>query len=273
MATMTSTDLVLAERRGPVLVLTLNRPERLNAWTDALEERYYARLDEAEDDPDVRAIVVTGAGRGFCAGADLGDLELGAFTEAAADAALRDRPRPRAYPLTIRKPMIAAINGAAAGLGLVEALYCDIRFATPDAKLTTAFVQRGLVAEYGISWLLPRLVGYSTALDLLLSGRIVRGDEALSLRLVDRLSGPERLVDDAVAYARGLAADRSPWSMATIKAQVQADLERSFTAAVAGAEELMLASFRRPDVQEGVRSHLEKRTAQFPPLDPRSPDA
>jgi enoyl-CoA hydratase/carnithine racemase len=127
MATMTSTDLVLAERRGPVLVLTLNRPERLNAWTDALEERYYARLDEAEHDPEVRAIVVTGAGRGFCAGADLGDLELGAFTEAAADAALRDRPRPRTYPLTIRKPIIAAINGAAAGLGQVEALYPDVQ--------------------------------------------------------------------------------------------------------------------------------------------------
>jgi enoyl-CoA hydratase/carnithine racemase len=273
MAAVTSTDLVLTERRGPVLLLTLNRPERLNAWTDALEERYYARLDDAEDDPEVRAIVVTGAGRGFCAGADLGDLELGASAAAAADAALRDRPRPRTYPLTVRKPMIAAINGAAAGLGLVEALYCDIRFATPDAKLTTAFARRGLVAEYGISWLLPRLVGYSTALDLLLSGRIVRGDEAVSLRLVDRLSEPEHLVDDAVAYALGLAIDSSPWSMATIKAQVQADLERSFTNAVADAEELMLGSFRRPDVQEGVHSHLEKRAPQFPSLDPRSPDA
>jgi enoyl-CoA hydratase/carnithine racemase len=271
MATLTSTDLVLAERRGPVLVLTLNRPERLNAWTDALEERYYARLDEAEDDPEVRAIVVTGSGRGFCAGADLGDLEAGAFTASVAEAALRHRPRPRTYPLTVRKPMIAAINGAAAGLGLVEALYCDVRFATPGAKLTTAFALRGLVAEYGISWLLPRLVGYSTALDLLLSGRIVRGEEALSLRLVDRLSEPERLLDDAVAYAAGLAAASSPWSMATIKAQVRADLDRSFSDAVADAEELMLASFHRPDVQEGVRSHLEQRPPAFPPLDLRTP--
>jgi len=270
MATLTSTDLVLAERRGAVLVLTLNRPERLNAWTDALEERYYALLDEAEDDPTVRAIVVTGAGRGFCAGADLGDLELGAFTEHAAEAALLDRPRPRTYPLTIRKPMIAAINGAAAGLGLVEALYCDLRFATPDAKLTTAFAKRGLVAEYGISWLLPRLVGYSTALDLLLSARVVRGEEARRLRLVDHLSEPEQLLDDAVAYAAALAAESSPWSMATIKAQVQADLERSFSHAVAEAQDLMVGSFSRPDVQEGVRSHLEKRAPQFPPLDPRS---
>ena len=178
-------ELVLAERRGPVLVLTLNRPERLNAWTDALEECYYDRLDAAEDDPEVRAIVVTGAGRGFCAGADMGDLEQGAGG-ADVEAVLRNRPRPRAFPLTVRKPLIAAINGAAAGLGLVEALYCDMRFATPEAKLTTAFARRGLVAEYGMSWLLPRLVGYSTALDLLLSGRVVLGEEALRLRLVDR---------------------------------------------------------------------------------------
>jgi enoyl-CoA hydratase/carnithine racemase len=166
--------------------------------------------------------------------------------------------------------MIAAINGAAAGLGLVEALYCDIRFATPRAKLMTTFAQRGLVAEYGIAWLLPRIVGYSTALDLLLSGRVVLGEEALRLRLIDRLSEPERVVDDAVAYAQQLAALSSPWSMATIKAQVRADLERPFAEAVADADGLMLASFRRPDVHEGVQSYLEQRTPEFPPLDPRS---
>jgi enoyl-CoA hydratase/carnithine racemase len=267
----TSTQLVLAERRGPVLVLTLNRPERLNAWTDELEDQYFAQLDAAEDDPEVRAIVVTGAGRGFCAGADMSDLELGAADDDAAAAALLGRPRPRAFPLTVRKPMIAAINGAAAGLGLVEALYCDVRFATPSAKLTTAFARRGLVAEYGVAWLLPRLVGYSTALDLLLSGRVVVGEEALRLRLVDRLSEPDRLLDDAVGYAHELATLSSPWAMATIKAQVQADLERTFTDAVADAEQLMLASFGQPDVQEGVSSYLEQRAPEFPPLDPRSP--
>jgi enoyl-CoA hydratase/carnithine racemase len=267
MTTPTATDLVLAERRGSVLVLTLNRPERLNAWTDALEDRYYAHLDAAENDPEVRAIVVTGAGRGFCAGADLSDLER-APTDGA-EAVRHDLPRH--FPLTVRKPMIAAINGAAAGLGLVEALYCDVRFATPQAKLTTAFARRGLIAEYGISWLLPRLVGPSAALDLLLSSRVVRGEEALRLRLVDRLSEPERVVDDAVAYAQELAEHCSPWSMATIKAQVQADLERPFTAAVAEADALMLCSFRRPDVQEGVRSYLDQRAPAFPSLDPRIP--
>ena len=147
--------------------------------------------------------------------------------------------------------MIAAINGAAAGLGLVEALYCDVRFATPEAKLTTAFARRGLIAEYGISWLLPRLVGPSRPSTCCCPAASSRGEEALRLGLVDRLSEPERLVDDAVAYAAELAAHSSPWSMATIKAQVQADLERPFAEAVAAAEELMLASFDRADVAGG----------------------
>ena len=269
MTTTTATDLVLAELRGAVLVLTLNRPERLNTWTDALEERYYERLDEAENDPEVRAIVVTGAGRGFCAGADMDDLERGATVDGAAAGSLGDRPRARTFPLTVRKPLVAAINGAAAGLGLVEALYCDIRFATAQAKLTTAFARRGLVAEYGLAWLLPRLIGTSRALDLLLSGRIVLGEEALQLGLVDRLSEPEALVDDAVAYAADLAENCSPWSMATIKAQVQADLDRNFAAAVTAADELMLSSFDQPDVEEGVRSYLERRPPAFPGLEPR----
>jgi enoyl-CoA hydratase/carnithine racemase len=187
-----------------------------------------------------------------------------------AEAALVDRPRSRSFPMTVRKPLIAAINGAAAGLGLVEALYCDVRFAIPEAKLTTAFARRGLVAEYGLSWLLTRVVGYSAALDLLLSGRVVRGEDALALRLVDRLSDPDRLLEDAVAYAGDLATYSSPWSMATIKGQIQADLNRTFTDAAAAADELMLESFRRPDVAEGVRSYLERRPPAFPSLEPRS---
>ncbi len=267
-AAPSTTDPVLAERRGGVLVLTLNRPDRLNAWNDALEARYFEHLDAAEDDPDIRAIVVTGAGRGFCAGADMDDLQQAG--EADLEAALRNRPRPRTFPMTVRKPMIAAINGAAAGLGLVEALYCDLRFATPEAKLTTAFVRRGLIAEYGCSWILPRLVGPSAALDLLLSGRVVRGEEALRIGLVDRLVEAERVVDAAVEYAADLAANCSPASMASIKAQVQADLDRPFADAVAAADELMLESFTRPDVTEGVASYVEQRPPAFPSLSPRS---
>ena len=165
--------------------------------------------------------------------------------------------------------MIAAINGAAAGLGLVEALYCDVRFATSQAKLTTAFARRGLIAEYGISWLLPRLVGPSAALDLLLSSRVVRGEEALRLRLVDRLSEPERVVDDAVAYAQDLAEHCSPWSMATIKAQVHADLERPFAAAVAESENAD-ALLLRPPRCPGRRAQLSRPAPAGLPI-PRPP--
>jgi enoyl-CoA hydratase/carnithine racemase len=257
--------LVLAEQRETVLVLTLNRPERMNAWTDALEDQYFERLAAAEADPAVRAIVVTGAGRGFCAGADLDDLAAVGATGEAADGAVTDRP-PRSFPSTIRKPLIAALNGAAAGLGLVEALYCDVRFATPTAKLTTAFARRGLIAEYGISWLLPRIVGVSRALDLLISGRVVLGDEAERIGLVDRVEPAERLVDEAVAYALDLARNCSPTSMAVIKSQVQRHLSATFAEAVADSDRLMLESFGWPDVAEGVTSYRERRPPAFPPL-------
>ncbi len=255
-----ASDLVLAERRGAVLVLTLNRPDRLNAWNDALEARYYEHLDAAEADPEVRAIVLTGAGRGFCAGADM-DILSGPEDEATAA-----RPRPRNFPLTLRKPLIAAINGAAAGLGLVEALYCDFRFCAPAAKLTTAFVRRGLVAEYGTAWLLPRLVGASRALDLLLSGRVVLGAEAQAIGLVDELADPDALLDTAVAYATDLTINCSPTSMAVIKRQVFDALDQGFADSYADSERLVLESFERPDVREGVDSYLEKRPPNFPPL-------
>lgn len=258
-------ELVLRERRGAVLVLTLNRPQRLNAWTDELEDRYFDLLAEADDDPAVRAIVVTGAGRGFCAGADMAQLD-----DISADgdgSRVLDRPRPRHFPLSVRKPLLAAINGAAAGLGLVEALYCDLRFCAADAKLTTAFVRRGLIAEYGLAWILPRLVGSSRALDLLLSGRVVRGKEAVSIGLVDSVVGPdENVLDAAVSYAHDLAALCSPRAMAAIKGQVRGALERSFVDAVAEDDRLMLASFRWPDLAEGVSSYSARRAPAFPPL-------
>ncbi|MGH1563582.1 enoyl-CoA hydratase-related protein [Mumia sp. DW29H23] len=252
--------LVLAERRGGVLVLTLNRPERLNAWNEEIEAAYFALLDEAEADPEVRAVVVTGAGRGFCAGADMEVLaQVGGDVETEGIAS----QRPRHRPLLFRKPLVAALNGAAAGLGLVEALYCDVRFATAEAKLTTSFARRGLIAEYGIAWLLPRLVGQSRALDLLLSARVVRGEEALGMGLVDRVVGPEDLLEAAVAYAQDLAEACSPMSMAVIKSQVLQALDTDFATATSEAERQMLASFRRPDVVEGVASYLEGRPPVF----------
>jgi len=259
-------ELVLTERHGAVLLLTLNRPDRLNAWNLELEAQYFALLDAAEADPEVRAVVVTGAGRGFCAGADMADLAQLGTADPEAFARLRARPRER--PLAFRKPLIAAINGPVAGLGLVQALYCDLRFTTPEAKFTTSFARRGLIAEYGIAWLLPRLIGQSRALDLLLSGRTVLGAEALTMGLVDRVLPADALLPSALAYATDLAEHCSPRSMALMKKQVFQALDSDLPTAIAVSTELMNESFKHPDALEGVNSYLERRLPRFAPLDP-----
>lgn len=260
-------DVVLMEVAGEVATLTLNRPERLNAWTPEMGSAYFDRLDECAAREDVRAIVVTGADRGFCAGADMADLAAVGAGEADG-AARRTDPRPQSHPLTIPKPIVAAINGPCAGIGLVLALMCDIRFAAEDAKLTTAFARRGLVAEHGISWILPRLVGPATALDLLLSGRIVLGEEAARLGLVNRAFAREPLVEEALSYARELAVRSAPSSMAAMKRQVYADLDRGLGPAIEEANRLMGISLTAPDFVEGVTSFVERRDPSFAPLAP-----
>lgn len=248
-----------------VAVLTLNRPDRLNAWTPEMERAYFAKLDECAASDDVRVIVVTGAGRGFCAGADMQDLQaLGEGSRQATS--LPHDPRPQTYPLSIPKPILAAINGACAGIGLVQALMCDLRFAAESAKLTTAFSRRGLVAEHGISWILPRLVGPARALDLLLSGRIVLGQEAATLGLVNRALAPQMLLEETLAYARDLTVNCSPASMATMKRQVYSDLERTLPDALTDANRLMVESFSGSDFTEGVASFIERRDPRFAPL-------
>ena len=251
-----------------VAVLTLNRPERLNAWTTEMEQLYFGMLEECAAREDVRAIVVTGAGRGFCAGADMQELqELGeADASPAALAEARQERRPQTLPLTIPKPILAAINGPCAGIGLVQALMCDLRFASEEAKLTTAFSRRGLVAEHGISWILPRLLGPARALDLLLSGRVLLGAEAQALELVNRALPPEAVLEETLAYALELARRCSPASMAAMKRQVYADLDRELPQALAEADRLMLESFTAPDFLEGVASFLERRDPSFASL-------
>jgi enoyl-CoA hydratase/carnithine racemase len=208
-------EVVLKDVQDGVAVLTLNRPDRLNAWTQELERDYFAALGECADSPEVRVIVVTGAGRGFCAGADMQELQT--LGEDGVSEDQRNGARTaQSYPLTVPKPIIAAINGPCAGIGLVQALMCDIRFAAEDAKLTTAFARRGLVAEHGISWVLPRLVGPARALDLLLSGRVVLGREAAAMGLVNAAMAREAVLEQTLAYARDLAVNCSPASMATM---------------------------------------------------------
>ena len=247
--------------RGVALV-TLNRPERLNAVTREMAQLYEQSLRAAAADDDVRVVVVTGAGRGFCAGADMDLLHgIGTTGEGAAEA-LRPAPPLEA---TIPKPVVAAVNGPAAGLGFVRAMLCDVRFASADASFTTAFARRGLVAEHGISWLLPRVVGFSRAMDLLLSARKVGAQEAARIGLVDHLVDGD-VVEAATAYARDLATWCSPTSMAHLKAQVWRDAGDALEPSLARMNALMAASFTGPDIVEGVQSWMERREPTWPPL-------
>ena len=203
---MSADDPVLYELRDSgVAVLTLNRPERMNGWGGGLAAKFYALLDQAEADPDVRAIVVTGAGRAFCVGADMGDLSSieGAGTGRDTDMSKLVGDRHPHFVATLRKPVIAAINGACAGIGLTQALMCDVRFAAAGAKFTTSFARRGLIAEYGISWILPRVVGWGVAMDLLLSGRVFLAEEAAALGLVNYVVAPQELLPRTHRLRRG----------------------------------------------------------------------
>jgi enoyl-CoA hydratase/carnithine racemase len=260
------TEVVLMEIQDDVALLTLNRPDRLNAWTPELQTHYHDLLEECAAREDVRAIVVTGAGRGFCAGADMKNLQDLSSNEVDGEAHQREDSRPVAFPLSIPKPVIAAINGPCAGIGLVLAVMCDVRFAAANAKITTAFARRGLVAEHGISWMLPRLIGPARALDLLLSGRVILGDEAQRLGLVNLALEDGKVLDHALAYARELARECSPASMAAMKRQVYADYDRTLVDTVGDANRLMLESFTAPDFAEGVQSFVERRPPSFAPV-------
>ena len=257
-------------RESGVAILTLNRPERMNGWGGGLAAGFYAGLDRAEADPAVRAIVITGNGRAFCAGADMGDLNsIGSATvESAGDADLSAMvgERHAFFLTTLRKPVIAAINGACAGIGLTQALMCDVRFAAAGAKFTTSFARRGLIAEYGISWILPRVVGWGAALDLLLSGRVFLAEEAAELGMVKEVLAPEDLLPRAIAYAEDIAANCAPSSLAVIKRQVYGDALREIAESSGLAETLMHESMRRPDFIEGITAFFEKRPPSFPPL-------
>ncbi|HVX18219.1 MAG TPA: enoyl-CoA hydratase [Acidimicrobiales bacterium] len=274
---MTDYEQIRYEVADPVATITLNRPERLNAWTQrmALEVRH--AVARAEADPAVFGMVLTGAGAGFCAGADMNDLstlsEGGQWGEGAPELELPDDPdRPEdfrgeyTYLLACRKPIVAAINGAVAGMAVPIALCCDVRFMADDAVFTTSFAQRGLVAEWGLSWLLPRLVGPAVALDLLFSARKVSGAEAAQLGLVNASLPGDEVVAHARRYVEQLAAASSAASIAIMKRQVYSQLHAGLGPAEAESQRLMVESFARPDFREGVQSFLEKRPPRFPRL-------
>ena len=256
---------VLYELDEGVALITLNRPERLNAWNADLGAAYHDFLDQAEADPTVKVIVVTGAGKGWCAGADMDLLQSIGGSINATDGEGNTDTRDTRRHLEIKKPIIAAINGACAGLGFVYAISADIRFAADGAKFTTAFAHRGLIAEYGSSWYLPKLVGQSVALDLLMSGRVFLADEAKELGVVNKVYPPDALMAETMAYAKKMAASSAPLSMAIMKDQIYRHREMSVDEAVTESIGLMQASLQRPDFQEGVNSYLEKRPPAFSP--------
>jgi len=270
---------ILYDVKDRVATITLNRPDRLNAYTPQMANSLRLAMADAAKDTNVRAIVLTGAGRGFCAGADMQVLTGvigGNRTEAEAkdDPAFASKYGPSldkdfgdmkrfAYFMRVQKPVIAAINGPAAGIGLIMALYADMRFAGDAAVLTTSFAQRGLIAEHGISWLLPRLVGPAHALDLLLSARKITAAEAERIGLVNKVFPQESLSGNVMTYARLLADTVSPRSMAVMKAQVWKASFQTFGEALEVADAEMPPSFEWPDFKEGVSHFLEKRQPRF----------
>ncbi|MTD14036.1 enoyl-CoA hydratase [Nakamurella sp. YIM 132087] len=260
---------VLLDVTDGVAVITLNRPARGNAVTAAMGARYIDVLAEVEADTAVRAVVVTGSGSAFCAGADLTAVQgladgEGAGAGSRVDAASLVGSYLR--PLLIPKPFVAAMNGACAGVGLAVAMACDIRICAEKATITSSFARLGLVAEFGLSWILPRIVGVSAATDVLLSGRRFKGDEARSMGLVNEVRPQEDVLARAVEYARDLAANCSPASMALIKGQIHGDLDSSLEDSYLGAVGMMKESFGRPDLAEGVAAFKERRAPRFAAL-------
>jgi enoyl-CoA hydratase/carnithine racemase len=265
------------EVSNPVAVISLNRPEQLNAITGRMQAELKHALEAAETDENVVGIVLTGAGRGFCAGADIGGLQATASGEGGGGgddlshlAAKPGNPEMGpdfevtfSYLLSIRKPLIAAINGACAGLGFVFASLCDMRFVERQAKFTTAFVNRGLIAEHGSSWILPRLLGPARALDLLWSGRKFTGEEAERLGLADRLCEEGTSKDQASDYIKMLAETAAPQSIRTIKAQVYRHMNMPLGEAMKESNERMADSLKQDDFKEGVASFVERRPPVF----------
>jgi enoyl-CoA hydratase/carnithine racemase len=261
-----------------VATITLNRPDKLNAWTAIMEREVRSAIEEAERDENVRVIILTGAGRGFCAGADMSLLS--SVAESGVDERVRkqasssstsgpvegvraDFRKKYSYFPAVGKPVIAAINGPVVGLGLVIALYCDLRFASDAARFSTAFARRGLIAEYGLAWILPRLMGQANALDLLFSARMVDSAEALRMGLVNQIFPQDSFLAKVNEYARDVAANSSPRSTRIIKRQVYDAMFQTLEEAFDVAEREMLASLQCEDFKEGVAHFLEKRAPTF----------
>ncbi|HET6181321.1 MAG TPA: enoyl-CoA hydratase [Candidatus Sulfotelmatobacter sp.] len=271
-----STQETLYHVDSRVATITLNRPDKLNAWTSKMEDEVRSHLGNAEQDDDVRVIVLTGAGRGFCAGADMSLLSAVAergLGDQGREQVLRNEGRREdvspdfqkrySYFPAIGKPVIAAINGPVVGLGLVITLYCDLRLASDAARFSTTFARRGLIAEYGSAWMLPRLIGIANTLDLLFSARTIDAAEALRMGLVNQVLPNETFLVKVQEYAEELASTVSPRSLRIIKHQVYAATSQSLSEAFDVSVCEMIASLQSEDFKEGVAHFVEKRRPAF----------
>lgn len=267
---------ILYEKQGAVAVITLNRPETLNALTDLTQAEVRHALDQSEKDPEVLGNVLTGAGRGFCSGVDMN--ALGRMSEAGKRLGssyehLESNPgNPdndpnfligAAYFLGLSKPLIAAINGACAGLGFSWATFCDLRFMDKGARIVTSFAQRGLIAEHGTSWMLPRLIGPANALDLFWTSRRIDAEEAHRIGYANRLSDPGEVVQDAVDFLNQLNETNAPGSLMYMKRQVYKHLNKELHDAMVESNTWMDESLARGDFKEGVDSFVQKRPPNF----------
>jgi enoyl-CoA hydratase/carnithine racemase len=263
------TEEILYSVADRVATITLNRPDKLNAWTRVMEKEVKAAINQAAGDEGVRVIVLTGAGRGFCAGADMSllqevvDRRVHPLPDSGNGAASGDFERQYSYFPAVPKPVIAAVNGPCVGLGLIVAMFCDLRLASEEAKFGTAFARRGLIAEYGLAWLLPRIAGLANAFDVLLSARIFGAQEALRMGLINQVLPPAGFAEGVAAYARELAAAVSPRSMRIIKRQVYAGLTQTLSGALDLATAEMRDSLACEDFKEGVAHFVEKRAPSF----------
>jgi enoyl-CoA hydratase/carnithine racemase len=255
------------ETLGRVGLIRLNRPQTLNALTLPMLAEIREGVRRAEADPEVTAIAFTGEGRGFCSGLDSAALVSSTQAGSAGQrsAAGADLPGMFSYLMEVSKPVISAVNGVAAGGGFILAMMSDLRFGSENASFTTVFSKRGLVAEHGASWLLPRLVGASRALDLLWSSRRVHAEEALRIGLLDRVVPAETLLESVVDYVGELAASVSPKSMAIMKAQVYRHLGEAARPALEDSDRLTKASLDHPDAKEGAMALVERRAPKFQP--------
>ncbi len=257
-----------------VATVWLHRPERRNSWTGRMHAEYRWILRQLESDPHVRVVVLTGSGNSFCVGADSRALAHYVTAEGYDPALPADAEQPgygvrpefdadMAWQFGLRLPIIAAVNGACAGIAVALASFCDLRFAVAGAKITTAAPKLGLPAEYGLSWILPRIVGLTHTMDILLSGRVLLAEEMKAMGFFNDVFPPAEFEQRVAAYAHMLA-ELSADSISSAKRQIYSDLLHTNVAeAVAQSKTLIGQHMERPDYAEGVAAFLEKRPPRF----------